>query len=368
MTWISPQNIFRKITMKRQEITRENRKQIIAKSDWKKKKLADVHVEGDVQCQFNCRYCSSNAGLHLRFDRKLKEQVQAETGAEFDPHHADNLRIKYADVVGALEKELDATHKRKGAGQTLVYSQLTDGFAPDLLKDGTTRKILDLIIEKTAYRVRILTKSAAVGQKKWINFFQKHPDRFVVGLSIGTLDDALAKRVEKDTSTPTARVRALHALQDAGVATYGMLCPVLPTVLQSDELERLVEAVRPDRCEHVWAEPYNDRDNWRVVQEYLPKKTWLHGWLSEAYETQNDLWSEYATTLYERLLKIAERDCWTDKLRYLLYESDISTAHVDRFAGLTGVLLQSKVDRDTGLSKHAGFAAFQRDLQESASS
>jgi len=92
------------------------------------------------------------------------------------------------------------------------------------------------VLERTSFRIRILTKNAIVSSERWINFFRQAKDRFVVGLSIGTVDDAWAKRVEIGTSRPSARLQALRNLQEAGIPTYGMLCPVFPDVLEGDAL------------------------------------------------------------------------------------------------------------------------------------
>ena len=150
------------------------------------------------------------------------------TGEDFDPHNAGHIVIAYRQVVEALGKELGKTKRKPGAGKTLVYSQLTDGFSPVLLGTGTARQILELLIEKTNYRIRILTKNAVVGNPQWTQFFANHADRFVVGLSIGTLDAEFARQMEGGTSRPESRIQALRNLQDAGVQTYGMLCPVFP--------------------------------------------------------------------------------------------------------------------------------------------
>jgi len=225
----------------------------------------------------------------------------------------------------------------------LVFSMLTDGFSPYLLKNGVTEEALRLVVEKTSFRVRVLTKNAVVGSDNWIRFFQSHPDRFVVGLSIGTRDDQWARRIEIGTSTPSARLRALTNLQAAGVPTYGMLCPVFPDVFLEGRLDELVDKISPLVAEHVWAEPYNDRANWRVVAAgYAPGETGGK-WLSEVYERGNKAaWSQYATDLYECLRDRARREGWLAKLRYLLYEDMITEEDAPVFQGLEGVLLQSK--------------------------
>lgn len=334
--------------MKSQVIEVNHRERIIASSSWPKKKLADVHVEALLFCQFGCRYCSSNSGMYLRFlDRSIRETVEEVIGVRFDPQNAAHLVIAYREVVETLRAELDAKQKKPGAGKTLVYSQLTDGFSPVLLKTGTTRQVLELLIEKTDYRIRVLTKNAIVGRPEWVKFFARHRDRFVVGLSIGTLDDRFANPMEGRTSRPQSRITALQVLQDAGVPTFGMLCPVFPQVLETDELDRLIDAIRPARCEHVWAEPFNNRANWKAVRNAYAEGSATWNWMTRVFGNRETvLWSRYATELYCRIHDKACRENWSDKLRYLLYEKDITAADAVHFQGLDGVLLQGKKDQD----------------------
>ena len=74
----------------------------------------------------------------------------------------------------------------------------------------------------------------------------------------------------------------------------------------------------------MWAEPYNDRHNWRNVRDgYLPGSFGCQ-WFTDVYEnSRGDLWSRYATDLYTRLRVKAIREGWISKLRYLLYENGI---------------------------------------------
>src|SRR5690606_12396317 len=146
------------------------------------------------------------------------------------------LTFIWRDAIEKLEHQLASKPKSWGAGSTIVVSMLTDAFSPDLVRNGITRRALELLLDHTGFRIRILTKNSIVGRAPWIDLFAEHKERFVVGLSTGTMDDSWARRVEVGTSSPSSRLRALHALQDAGVPTYGMLCPVFPGVVLNGDL------------------------------------------------------------------------------------------------------------------------------------
>lgn len=332
---------------------------------FKKKDLADRHAETGGLCAMSCVYCSSNAGNYLRIRREeFADLTEAQLGERLYPATAPGLTFVWPDALDVLDAQLKGKPKDWGAGETLMFSQLTDAFAPYTLTHGPTLGMLERFLTKTSFTIRILTKSALVARPDLIALYLAHPGRFVVGLSIGTLDDTWARKVEIGTSSPSARVEALHALQEAGVPTFGMLCPIFPDVLTGDGLEKLVQAIRPDRCKTIWAEPFNDRNNWQAVRAGYAEGSAGYHFLTRVYEQgERILWSDYATALYTRLKATATKGKWLPKLKYLLYEDGIAAEHVAAYQGLKGVLLQSAPadDKDPRhLSAHAGFAALQR--------
>lgn len=324
-----------------------------------KKGLADIKLDIVGLCEFGCCYCSSNSGNLLRIRRKpFATLTEAQTGERTYPADDPALMFVWTDVEEQLEAELASKPKSFGVGKTLVFSMLTDGFSPTLVGRGTTKRMLSILLARTSFRIRVLTKSAVVGSSKWIRFFEAHRDRFVVGLSTGAIDRPWARAIERRTSSVKTRLAALRRLQDAGVPTYGMLCPVFPAAL-GDDVTALVEQIRPDVVEEIWAEPYNDRVNWRRVRDAFAKGSFERA----AFETMFDgsdpgAWSAYAAELYRQLRRLLGPRS-SGKLRYLLYEGNILSEHANAFTGLEGVLLQGKSGED-GFSKNGAVAALQR--------
>ena len=311
---------------------------------FEKKKLADYKLDILALCGFGCRYCSSNMGNYLRINQQeFAECSKTQTGKTTKPSEDPSLMMVWPDVVSQLADELSSKPKHYGKDKTLMFSMLTDGFSPELVKDGTTRAVLEMVLEKTSFRIRILTKNAIVGSDEWIQFLSDNKDRFVVGLSTGSLDDGWCRKMELGASSPTERFSALSRIQEAGVPTFGMLCPVFPDMLEGDSIERMIELINPDVVEHIWAEPYNDRVNWRVVRSGYPIGSSTYEWFSNVYEYHmSPFWSFYATELYKRFWKHAVHNEWLPKLRYLLYEDGIFESDASVYRGLQRVLLQSK--------------------------
>lgn len=328
-----------------------------------KKDLSHWKVDLLGLCGFGCRYCSSNMGNYLRINQKrFADLTEYQLGIRTLPSDDPSLMFVYQDVIEVLERDLHRKSRSWGEGKTLMFSMLTDGFSPWLVGNGITKAALELLLDRTSFRIRVLTKNAVVGSDSWIEFFQKHHDRFVVGLSCGTVDDDWANRIEVGASSPSARLAALRSLQDAGVSTYGMMCPIFPDVLGEGKLNALIDAIRPDKCEHVWAEPYNDRQNWEVVRDgYVPGSPgW--DWMTRCFEeNEPGAWSEYATKLYKRLRLRSEAEGWLPKLRFLLYEHGIEAEHARQYCSLRGLMLQSPGDKD-GLSKNPAFRKLQEQI------
>lgn len=324
-----------------------------------KKGLAEWKLDIVELCEYGCCYCSSNAGNLLRINREpLATLTEAQTGERTYPADDPALMFVWTDVEKQLKSELASKPRSFGRGKTLVFSMLTDGFSPTLVARGVTERVLSILLERTSFRIRILTKNAVVGSSRWIRFFEAHRDRFVVGLSTGSLDRPWARAIERRTSSPTTRLTALRDLQDAGVPTYGMLCPVFPATL-GDDIAALIDRIRPDVVEEIWAEPYNDRLNWRRVRDAFAEGSFERAAFEAMFDGSDaSAWSAYAAELYRQLRLLLGRRSIT-KLRYLLYEGNVLAEHANAFTGLEGVLLQGKSGED-GFSKNGAIVTIQR--------
>lgn len=183
----------------------------------------------------------------------------------------------------------------------------------------------------------------------------------MVGLSIGSLDDTWAQRVEIGTSLPSERMRALQSLQRAAVPTFGMLCPIMPDGVA--RLDELLDGLSPNKCESIWAEPFNNRVNWQAVCDAYPEASPHRTWFTRVYE-QHDwpAWSQYATGLYVRLRDRARSEGWLSRLSYLLYERHITAGDASQFGALEGVLLQGQLG-DDGKSTNPWIRALQLKLE-----
>ena len=129
-----------------------------------KKGLADYKLDLLGRCEFGCCYCSSDTGNYLRIRRKeFADLTEEQTGTRTYPVDDPSLCFVWDEIIPRIEAQL-ARHKPTfGIGEVIVVSMLTDPFSPVLLQRGVTRQVLELILAKTSFRMRLLTKSATVG-------------------------------------------------------------------------------------------------------------------------------------------------------------------------------------------------------------
>lgn len=276
--------------------------------------MSDYKLDLCGLCAFGCQYCSSIHGNYLRIRREeFANQTELQLGERVLPQDDPFMLFEWSNVLSNLERQLKDAPAGWGNGHSLVFSMLTDGFSPPLVAAGITRQALELVLRYTLFRIRVLAKNALVGSPEWVRFFSAHRERFVVGLSIGTLDDTWAQRAEIGTSPPSERLRALQHLQSTAVPTFAMLCPIMPDGVA--RLDELLDGISPNKCENIWVEPYNNRVNWQAVRDAYPEDSRHRAWFTRVYEQQDwAAWSEYETGLYVRIRNRARNDGWLSRL------------------------------------------------------
>ncbi len=155
-----------------------------------------------IGCEHGCRYCYSPSILR-RFNEPWGSYVQ----------------IK-ANVAEVLLSNLAA--KRPG---TVGVSTITDPYQPVEERLELTRRCVE-ILAATRFHTSIQTKSDLVAR----DFEILHPDRCDLGVTITTLDDDLAARLEPHAPKPSARALALTEASSQGIPTWIFLGPLIPFV------------------------------------------------------------------------------------------------------------------------------------------
>src|SRR5436309_5014313 len=198
-------------------------------------------------CAYSCAFCYvpdlMRKSPHLRDIRQ--------------PH--ESVVIRRAGAIEAMRTQLVDRHGRPkfndlNDGRVIYASPLVDIAANmDLVRE--TIEACKLILELTHWQIRLLSKSNLLP----IIARELPRDRIIYGVSTGTLDDKLAVAFEQGTPLPSKRLQSLHWLQDNGYRTFGMICPSLPQTEYDAFAREMSDAIRAEKCEHIWAEIINVR-------------------------------------------------------------------------------------------------------------
>lgn len=208
-------------------------------------------------CVYSCAYCYV-IGMILNL-----AAIQAvKSAAALLPRKLEEVVVRKRKALKVLRRQLTIDkpgHVNLQKKAVIYTSPLVDAAANSVLIKETA-EACKIIFELTNWDIRVLSKSNRLPDLAKL-IPDKYRDRMIYGVSTGTLDDDLCKSFEKGTALVSKRIESLHWLQDNGYRTFGMLCPILPQTDYDEYARQAVEAIRADRCEHVWAEVINVRDD-----------------------------------------------------------------------------------------------------------
>ncbi len=175
-------------------------------------------------CEHGCIYC---------FARPYHEFLGFSCGLDFETkivakHEAPEL----------LKRELASPGWR---GEPIVMSAITDVYQPIEKNLRLTRQCLEVMAD-CGQAVSTMTKGALVLRDidLWQRLAATGSGRVTV--TIVTLDDALAKKLEPRAASPARRLRMVRELTAAGIPTSVNIAPVIPG-LTDMEVPQLLEAV-----------------------------------------------------------------------------------------------------------------------------
>jgi DNA repair photolyase len=167
-------------------------------------------------CQHQCIYCDSRSECYRLGD-------------------LGEIRVK----TNSLEL-LEDTLPRKRMVGTIGFGSMNDPYMPVEREYQLVRGALR-IISAHGFPVHLLTKSDLVMRD--LDLLQEIRRIYAaVSFTITTVDDELAARIEPGAPRPSARLRAMKNLAQAGVLTGVTMMPVLPFL--EDNPENIREIVR----------------------------------------------------------------------------------------------------------------------------
>jgi DNA repair photolyase len=133
--------------------------------------------------------------------------------------------------------------RRVKFGEGVAIGTATDPYQPAERRYGVTRKMLEALAGERGLRVFVTTKSDLVARDSDVLLDVARHNDVRVGITVTTLDAALARKLEPYAPAPERRLGAVRKLAQRGV-TVGVQCmPVLPLINDSErQLNRLALA------------------------------------------------------------------------------------------------------------------------------
>lgn len=137
----------------------------------------------------------------------------------------------------AFLERLEWSLARKVPREPVELAASSDVYQPLEAVLGLTRRALKLLSDHDC-RAQILTKSDLVMRDADL----LSRGRFSVGMTLTTLKEQLAKKLEPNASPPSRRIHALRSLTDLGIPTFARIDPIIPWV-NDEEIDQLVTAL-----------------------------------------------------------------------------------------------------------------------------
>ena len=169
------------------------------------------------------------------------------------------------DLVSRLLKDLNKVDR----ALPISMANSSDPYPPIEAKLELTRRCLEILLPR-GFKVMIITKSNLVARD--VDLISR--GNCAVSLTITTLDEGLASKMEPGAPRPRERIKALKLLSDEGVPCIVRIDPIVPDLNDEEgALKRLVEEVVRAGAKHVSSSTYKARpDNLARMVKAFPEK------------------------------------------------------------------------------------------------
>ncbi len=204
----------------------------------------------EVKAESITKIISRNDSPDLPFDRSINPYKGCEHGCIYcfaRPSHAylglspgldfESKIIAKPDAARALRDELG---KASYQCRPLALGSNTDPYQPAERTWGITRSILQ-VLRDCRHPVSIVSKSVSILRDLELLQALAADNLANVFISLTTLDDLLARRMEPRASSPKRRLHAIRTLAKAGVPVGVSISPIIPGLNDCD-IEHIMEA------------------------------------------------------------------------------------------------------------------------------
>jgi DNA repair photolyase len=176
-----------------------------------------------------------------------------------DDRYGASVRVK-VNVIEVLRAEL---HRRSWRRETVAIGAATDPYQPAEGRYRLTRGCIGALSEaRTPFS--LITRGPLVVRDVDVLGEAARRVAVTVSVSVATMDEELAARLEPGVAPPRQRLRAIRILTDAGIAAGVALAPVLPGLTDAPrDLAAVLSAAREAGATHAWSNVLNLRPGTR---------------------------------------------------------------------------------------------------------
>ncbi|MBN2048452.1 MAG: radical SAM protein [Anaerolineaceae bacterium] len=177
-------------------------------------------------CSHGCIYCDSRSECY---------QIE----------NFDDLLVK-VNAIDLLRKEL-TPRRQKGV---ICSGSMSDPYVPIEARYQLTRRSLQVIAERR-FALHLITKSDGVLRD--VDLLRAvNREMAIVSFTLTTVDDDLAAKLEPRAPLPSARLRAMRALSEAGIHVGVTMMPLLPFLEDRPaQIDAILQAAAAAGVEYV---------------------------------------------------------------------------------------------------------------------
>jgi DNA repair photolyase len=197
-------------------------------------------------CAHRCTFCYVG-GFELRADRP------------WDERYGTSIRVK-VNVVEQRRRELG---RRSWRRELVAIGAATDPYQPAEGRYRLTRGCIEALGEART-PVSIITRGPLIVRDIDVLAAASRRAEVSVNVSVATLDEDLARRLEPGVAPPQRRLDVIRRLTDAGIKAGLALAPILPGLTDApDSKAALLRAARRAGATHAWWNVLNLRPGTR---------------------------------------------------------------------------------------------------------
>lgn len=215
----------------------------------------DLSINPYRGCEHGCIYC---------YARPTHSYADLSPGLEFETRI-----LAKTNAADRLREEL---RRPRYTPRPINLGSATDAYQPVERRLRLTRQILE-VLHEAQHPFSVVTKSGGIVRDLDLLVPMAQRRQVLAFVSVTTLDNGLARRMEPRASAPARRLAAIRALAEAGVWVGVNVAPVIP-FLNEPEIEQIIEAAAQAGAKSL---------HWTVVRLPWEVNPLFQQWLGEHF-------------------------------------------------------------------------------------